>query len=154
MEPADTGLPPEPKKLGRPTKYTPELGSEIFFRMAMNATSLRRVCQEDDMPSMGTVCRWLLEYPDFRDKYDAARDLRADILHEDLIDIADDTSNDKYIDDKGNERVDWEVVNRSKLRIDTRKWILARMNPKKYGDTQRAELDVDTTIKIVGGLPE
>ena len=154
MEPEDTGLPPEPKKLGRPTEYTEELGEEFCFRLAEGRLSMRGVCAMEDMPSTSTICRWLLKFPQFREQYDAARDLRSDMMHEELIDIADDGTNDIRVDDKGHERVDWEVVNRSKLRIDTRKLILARMNPKKYGDVQKVEADVETTVKIVGGLPE
>lgn len=70
-------------------------------------------------------------------RYAQACVLRADALFEEMIDIADDGSNDTYIDAKtGKRKTDWEVVGRSRLRIDTRKFMLAKSRPEKYGEAQ------------------
>ena len=76
-------------------------------------------------------------------RYAHACDLRADKIFDDLIDISDEAGADKYIDDNGVERTDNEAIQRSKLRIETRKWVLAKLAPKKYGD----KLEVDANIK-------
>ena len=70
----------------------------------------------------------------FRVQYARAREAQADYWAEEIVSIADDGSKDTYLDAQGNERTNHELVNRSRLRVDTRKWLMARMAPKKYGD--------------------
>ncbi len=62
---------------------------------------------------------------------------------DEIVDISDDGRNDTYIDDNGNERTDNERVARSRLRVDTRKWMLSKMLPKVYGD----KLDVNHGVQ-------
>ena len=66
--------------------------------------------------------------------YARAREYRCDIMAEDIIDIADDGTNDYYEDENGNIKTDHENINRSRLRVDARKWVLSKIAPKKYGD--------------------
>lgn len=88
------------------------------------------------------------------DNYTRACIARADAFQEELIDIADDANHDIVTDDNGRTVINWEVVQRSKLKIDTRKWIMGRMKPKKYGEI-RADTDSDqNTLIIHGGLPD
>lgn len=77
------------------------------------------------MPDKATVFRWLARYPDFRDNYTRAQDDRASALAEEILEIADDTTA--------------EDVQRAKLRVDTRKWLMSKMAPKRYGDKQEVE---------------
>lgn len=77
---------------------------------------------------------WLLDDKEFSDKYARAIDIRSDILFDEIIEIADDQQGDVYIDKDGNEQTDHNVINRSRLRVDARKWAASKMNPKKYGD--------------------
>lgn len=76
-------------------------------------------------------------------RYAGACETRAETIFEDLLVIADDSSQDTYFDENGVERTDHEVVARSRLRIDARKWMLSKLQPKKYGD----KLEVDAKIK-------
>lgn len=69
-----------------------------------------------------------------------AREARADRLAEEILAIADDGSNDTYIDAAGNQRTDHDAIARSKLRVDSRKWLASKMFPRKYGE----KLDVQT----------
>jgi hypothetical protein len=55
-------------------------------------------------------------------------------MAEEIVEISDEGKRDTYIDAYGNERTDYDVIARSKLRVDTRKWLLAKMLPKVYGD--------------------
>jgi hypothetical protein len=57
-----------------------------------------------------------------------------------MLTIADNTEKDIIVLEDGREIVDHNVVSRDKLRIDTRKWILAKMNPKKYGDSSKVDV--------------
>lgn len=118
------------------TSYTPEIGDKICAEIA-DGKSVRRVCELEGMPHRTTVFRWLREFPEFQKQYTLATEARADAFVEETIDIADDGSND-WMDanepDNPGYKLNGEHIQRSKLRIDTRKWNAARMKPKKYGD--------------------
>ncbi|MFD9897478.1 terminase small subunit protein [Mesorhizobium sp. NPDC059025] len=118
---------------GRPTDYSPALVGLICERIA-DGESLRSICLDDDMPAKATVFRWLAAHEAFRDQYARAREAQADTFFEDVVDIADDGRNDTYKDDEGNARTDHDVIARSRLRVDARKWAASKLNPKKYGE--------------------
>jgi transposase-like protein len=118
--------------MARPSDYSPELASQIC-EMISNGMSVREICREDGMPDMRTVFRWLAKHEEFRQQYAYARDAQADFLSEELLEIADDGTND-WMERDGVQLVDHEHISRSKLRIDTRKWLMAKLQPKKYGD--------------------
>ena len=135
----------KPKKRGRPSSFTQEQADDLCRWMA-EGKSLRSWCEEPNNPSRMTVSRWLLD-PDresFRDQYAKAREEQADVMFEELLEIADDGRNDwmeRYGRDGESYTVEnREAINRSRLRVDTRKWILARMTPRKYGE--RTAVDV------------
>lgn len=118
--------------------YTPELAAEICKSIALGA-SLRTICDSDSMPDQTTVYRWLRERDDFRQQYVRAREDQAETMLDQIITIADDTSNDTEITDQG-ERPNSEWITRSRLRVDARKWAMSKLAPKKYGD----KIDVTT----------
>lgn len=124
--------------MARPSDFTQDLADTICQRLA-EGNSLRSICLHEDMPNKSTVLRWLLDpaRAAFCDQYTRARELQADVHVDEMPDIADDGSND-YItktnaDGSTYEQVNSEHIQRSRLRIDTRKWIAERMRPKKYG---------------------
>lgn len=90
------------------------------------------------MPDYTTVCRHLKateeEKDGFCQRYAQAREDQADYLADQIVEISDDGRNDTYVDEKGRTKVDWDVVQRSKLRVDARKWVAAKLKPKRYGD--------------------
>jgi hypothetical protein len=59
---------------------------------------------------------------------------------DEIIDIADDAGRDVSVDNEGNQRVNGEAIARSRLRVDTRKWIMSKLAPRKYGDGATQEL--------------
>lgn len=132
-----------PAKRGRPSKYSNAVADTICERLA-SGESLVRVCKSDDMPGLSTVFRWLAENESFRDNYARAREVQADVLADEILDIADDGANDSYTDDEGRERTDHDVIARSKLRVDARKWIASKLLPKKYGERQQVDATVST----------
>lgn len=141
---APSPVPEEPgPKLGRPSSYTPEIGGKICGRLS-DGESLRSICRSDDMPDKSTVFRWLLADAIFRDQYARARDEQADTLAEEILDISDDGSNDWMVrHGKDGEDLGWQVngehIQRSRLRVDSRKWYAGKVAPKKYGDKQQLE---------------
>ncbi len=95
--------------------------------------SLRSVSRDEQMPPLTTLNLWL-NSGEHVEQYTRAREERADAIFEEMFDIADDSSSDMVANEDGIERLNSEHVQRSKLRIDTRKWALSKMQPKKYGD--------------------
>ncbi|ELF7891071.1 DNA packaging protein [Salmonella enterica] len=139
----------EEKKVGRPSDYTEELAEIICLRLA-EGESLRSVCRDDGMPSKQAVLRWLARNESFRAQYVRAKEEGAEAIAEELFDIADDGTND-WMDklDKDGEAIGYQLngehVQRSKLRIDTRKWYLSKIMPKKYGDRIQYEQKITIT---------
>lgn len=122
-----------PRKIGRPSLYTQEIVDVILEQIA-GGKFLTEICDDPAMPSCSTVFKWRLDHHEFSEAYAHAREAAADKMVIETVAIADDGRNDTYLDDDGNPRVDTDVIQRSKLRVETRKWLLARMAPKEYGD--------------------
>ena len=90
------------------------------------------------MPKKTTVFQWLAARPAFADQYAHAREIQADIYFDEVIDIADDGSNDWMEREIGKGIVvsveNTEALKRSQMRIDARKWMAGKLRPKKYGE--------------------
>lgn len=140
-------------KIGRPTIYSEELALKICKRIA-DGESLRSICRDDDMPERTTVLGWSLDlsHP-FSSKYMHARDLQADAMADELNDISDDGSNDwmerKMRNGETELVTNHEHINRSRLRVDTRKWIAAKLKPKRYGDKQVIEHEGKISLESI-----
>ena len=119
---------------GRPSLYSEALTDEICGELSESSVSLNTICKRDGMPKYRTVMQWLERYPEFAQKCARARDLQADVLAEQTLEIADDTSGDTTVNADGDTVVDHDHISRSRLRVDTRKWIAGKLKPKKYGD--------------------
>ncbi|KAI3598735.1 hypothetical protein D8I24_5681 [Cupriavidus necator H850] len=131
--------------MGRPSIFTQAITDEICSRMA-EGESLRSICRDDTMPALGTVFRWVANDKAFREQYEAAMAQRAEALFEELFEIADESCDDTYVDENGNTKTNAEVIARSRLRVDVRKWALSKMLPKKYGDKQEIDLNVTDAL--------
>jgi hypothetical protein len=125
--------------MGRPSKFTLKAADGICERLA-GGESLRTICASESMPPMATVFRWLAAHRSFREQYARAREAQADALADEILNIADDSTGDTYTDDDGVEHTNHEVVARSKLRVDARKWLAAKLRPKVYGEKLQQEL--------------
>jgi len=131
--------------LGRPSLFTLELADRICELLG-EGNSLRKICLADDMPNKSSVFKWLSENKAFSDQYARARETQADTMADEILEISDNGTNDTYIDDDGNTRTDVDVIARSRLRVDARKWLASKMAPKKYGERQSIEIN-DVTPK-------
>lgn len=123
--------------MGRPTKYTDQLATDICVRIAMGE-SLRSVCRDTEMPALASVFNWLKKYPDFLEQYERACVERSEMLIEDILDIADQS--------------DPNHAAKTRIQVDARKWIASKMKPKKYGESAEPErkvvpFTVHTTIE-------
>jgi hypothetical protein len=132
-------------KVGAPTKYNQELVTAICEQISTTHKGLRTICKELNI-NVSSVLNWLndKDKPEFLVQYTRAKEEQADLLTEQMIEIADDGTNDTIqIEGKNGKLVDVEDkewTNRSRLRVETRKWIASKLKPKKYGD----KLDLTT----------
>ena len=123
--------------IGRtPYKWTPEIEEEILDRIA-KGQSVVDICEDDWLPSQRTLYRRLEADEEFRQKYARARDMQADTLFDEILQIADDGRND-WMERKSAENPGWvengEALRRSEIRINARKWMAGKLRPKVYGE--------------------
>lgn len=111
--------------------------------------ALRNVLKKEQMPSTSTFFQWLELYPDKAKQYARATEVRAEIIFDDILSIADENTNDTYVDENGFEKVNQDVIQRSRLRIDARKWVLSKLNPKKFGDKVQTEHSGEVTTTVI-----
>jgi len=112
---------------------------EICARIAAGGegSSLRKICQEQGMPSRDAFNEWRKRNKDLQEQYDNACLDRADVMFDEIVEIADECRVGEKRVTKANgdvEVTEVDMVDRAKVQIDARKWVLARMNRKKYGD--------------------
>jgi len=130
----------------RPTDFTQSVADRICEGLS-EGTSLRKICGADDMPDKSTVFRWLTKHDEFRDQYARAREAQTDSLLEEIFEIADQWESPVDL------LKDPDTIQRAKLRIDTRKWAMSKMAPKRFGDKlevdQKVTADVTTRVELV-----
>ena len=140
-----TSEPPKSKKNkgGRPRKRTDDeiaaIQKEICNRITTSSKSLRQICQDmikdfDKMPHYRDVLQMLADNEEFSHQYALAKLAQADLLFDEIIEIADDSSLDMAFTEEGKPFIDHEHVNRSRLRVDSRKFYIAKILPKKYSE--------------------
>lgn len=94
----------------------------------MNGERLKHILLENNMPKAATLFSWFVKDKNLLNQYARAMEIRADLVFDEMLEIADNNEKDHTPFTGGN------VVQRDKLRVDTRKWMLSKMNPKKYSD--------------------
>jgi hypothetical protein len=131
------------------TSYTREKGLSICELLTDNLT-VNEITKMDGMPCMATIFKWIKDIPEFAELYAQAREMQAHRLFNELLEIADDAKND-WMERNCKEGeapgyvANAEHIARSRLRVDTRKFMLAKVLPKIYGE----KLDLN-----VGGQQE
>lgn len=130
-------------KIGRPTIFTKELGDLICSKIA-EGESLRSICREEEMPNKATVFNWLRTNKEFLDQYELSMEERTIAMGEETIEISDDSL---ILAQASDPKSAGAIVQAQKLRVDTRKWLMSKMKPKKYGD----KLDVMSDGKAIQG---
>ena len=125
---------PKPK-IGRPSKYTPELADEICQRLS-NGEPLRQICRDDHMPAWQKIYEWMAKDEKLSGAIAHARDLGYDAMAEECLIIADTPKfgQTQVMTDKGSSTTVEDMLGHRKLQIETRLKLLAKFNPKKYGD--------------------
>lgn len=145
---------PETKKfaapVGRPSEYSQQVADIICERLS-EGESLRSICLEETMPNKATVFRWLGVREEFSDQYARAREEQAEALADEIVEIADEegtmikrSKHGGNAEDNADEEIevvfDPTAVARNRLRVEARKWVAAKLKPKKYGEKVTQEL--------------
>jgi hypothetical protein len=143
--------PPKPK-MGRPSKYTPELAQEICERLA-NGEPLRQICRDDHMPSWVAIYDWMVKDDALGTKGSGlslaiarAREVGQDAIAEQIwIDMQ---LEPERILSEGGGRIDSGYVQLIKARADIGLKLLAKWNPKRYGDRMELAGDKENPLHI------
>ena len=135
---------PERNPRGRPEAYTDEMADEVIARMHAGE-ALRFIVKDEHMPARSTIYEWIKRNTgNFSDRYADAVRVRADTIFDETLEIADDATNDYMtsVDDINGAayKINGENIQRSRLRVDTRKWYLSKLVPKMYGEKITQEL--------------
>ena len=130
-----------PRRAGRPSVFRTqenehETLDRIFLRLVLGET-MTNVCKEVGI-DRSTIWRRITANPGFCDAYKRARELQAHALVDRALEIADDSSKDTYIDGEGRRRIDYDNINRAKLRVNYTKWFAGKIAPHIYGNRQNA----------------
>ena len=140
------------KKKGRPTIFSQKLASEICVRLAIGE-SLVEITREEKMPGYRTVMTWLFtDWPEddprygFRQLCARAREAQAETYADQMVVIADDEDGSDVLYDMDGHPVAANNVRiqRHKLRVDTRKWIVSKLL-RRYSDRVAPEIDEKVT---------
>ena len=134
--------------------YSKEDKENIFntiFDAIESGKSLRYALLQVPLSSK-TFYEWIEEDEEKVKQYARVTELRAEALLDEMFDIVDETSHDTITTDKGQEIPNGEWMQRSRLRYDARKWLIGKLNPKKYGDKIQNEHsgEIKSTIISLG----
>lgn len=133
----------------RASKYDkPSVSQAVLDGMTLNNLSCFKACAAAGVPHP-TFLLWVSEDTDLADRYARAREALIERMAEDILDIADDGTNDTYMDEDGCAVTNHDVIARSRLRVDARKWLLSKLAPKKYGDKVEVDHTGDVTINQI-----
>ena len=119
---------PAAKKTGRPHGYTEEKALEICELVA-DGQSINKISKLPGMPNRSTILKWFRDVPEFSTMYARAKEIGFEVLADEIIDLADAEVN-----------TDKDQLRRHQLMIDTRKWLLAKLQPRKYGERVTQEI--------------
>ena len=117
--------------------FDPETANEVCSRLS-GGESLLKICEDERMPGQSIIFQWISLHPEFAESYARARSFWAEAEFERMMQIADTVLIGEKTTTKADGKVEvttGDCVDRARLQIDTRKWALARMSPRKYGDS-------------------
>jgi hypothetical protein len=115
-----------PKPKSKPTKD--EIIQNVLDGMAIVGLSCFKACQAAGVPN-STFMRWVDSDDKLAEKYAHARQELIERMADEVLELA-----DSEVPAAGDGKKDWQAIQKHKLQVDTRKWLLSKLAPKKYGD--------------------
>lgn len=135
----------EKKKIGRPSKYTPELAKEICERLS-DGEPLRQICRDDHMPAWQKIYEWMQKDDELSGAIARAREVGQDAIAEDILQEI--NQEPERILSEGGGRIDAGYVQLIKARADIKLKLLAKWNPKRYGDSVKLSGDAENPLDL------
>ena len=117
-----------------------------IFKSMEDGASLRSALIEIKL-SQTTFFSWIDNNEALLEQYARAREARTDKMADEILEIADSSEGDLYVDDNGDTKIDGNTVQRARTQIDARKWLMSKMAPKKYGDKLDIEQSGSLTLQ-------
>jgi hypothetical protein len=150
-KPDEAAVNPSPakKKIGRPSKYTPELAAEICERLS-NGEPLRQICRDDHMPAWTAVYSWIGKDAVLSERIAQAREAGQDAMAEKAY--AEMYEEPERILTEGGGKIDPGYVQLVKARAEITLKLLAKWNPKKFGERTIVAGDAENPLKVEAAL--
>jgi hypothetical protein len=140
----------------RPVAFTEELFVKLLDRLAQGET-LVAICADQTMPTRQSLFQKLYKDENARELYYAAREMQMEAMAEEILELSDNAENDWSTDDRGRRMANNDVIQRARLKVDTRKFIMAKMAPRRFGEKNFTEVSGDPnkplTLTVVTGVP-
>jgi hypothetical protein len=136
----------KPKKIGRPTKRTPEVVKEICDRLS-NGEPLRAICRDSHIPNWDTVYDWMARDEGFALLVAQARENGVEAIAQDTLAMID-APPQLVVDNNGVSRIDPAYVQWTKLRTEQRMKLLACWSPNRYGNRVQVAGDKDNPLQV------
>jgi hypothetical protein len=140
-----------PKRRGPKGKKTPQLINAILNEFTNSSSiSTQSACNKHGL-SAREWWEWCEKDDELSQRYARAKERQAEMMAQEIVTIADDSSDDELFTEDGKRITNHEFINRSRLRVDARKWVASKLLPKKYGEKQQVEFpDKDGNPQKIG----
>jgi hypothetical protein len=107
--------------------------ADAICAMLCEGESLRKMCEQADMPAQRTVYAWLEKHPAFQQQYARAREIQGHVLAEMAVDAARDARDPQL----------------ARLKFDALRWHAGKLVPKVYGEKSTVDLTVSEAAPLV-----
>ena len=139
-------------KLGRPVEKVDPVEAELICDWIAHGKTLREYCRQKGKVKWRTIYKWLEKDESFRTAFARARDTGCEVLFEECLEIIDQPP--ALCGSEGNTRIDPAFINMQNNRVQTRMKMLAKFNPKKYGDKLGVEAEGNISLTVQTGVPD
>ena len=129
-----------PKPEGKPTKD--EIIQNVLDGMAIGGLSCFKACQAAGVPN-STFMRWVDADAKLAERYAHAREDLIERMANEVLELA-----DSEVPETGDGKRDWQAIQQRKLQVDSRKWLLSKLAPKKYGDRLELAGDKENPLQV------
>lgn len=136
--------------------FDPQWADQILDGIATSKRGLAQVIADADLPiSPALFYKWLIQNEELREKYTRAKEDQTQILEDEILQIADTPVLGEVITDKG-DKVEirrGDMIEHRKLQIESRKWLMGKLRPRKYGDKITQEHTGELGLQIISTVP-
>jgi hypothetical protein len=131
----------KPEKAIKPVRDKAAICQEVLEGMR-NGLSTFKSCQVAGIAN-STFHKWVGEDSLLRDNYAHAREDLIERMAQEVLELS-----DSEVPETGDGKKDWQAIQKHKLQVDTRKWLLSKLAPKKYGDRLELAGDKENPLQV------